>query len=73
MTSPVDRFRVSGEGGEEFEISSDGWLYLERSLDWTHEDHYVMMVKWLHSACGLQAQICIFVELTAAIVSRLRH
>lgn len=49
MTNPVDQFRISGEGGEEFKISSDGWLYLERPLDWTREDHYVMMVMWLHS------------------------
>lgn len=46
----VDTFRLSGEGRGEFEISSDGWLYLQRPLDWSRESHYVMMVMWFHSA-----------------------
>lgn len=46
----VDTFRLSGEGRGEFKISSDGWLYLERPLDWSREDHYVMMVIWFDSA-----------------------
>lgn len=58
MTNPVDRFRISGEGGEEFKISSDGWLYLERPLDWSREDHYVMMVVWLLSITSTGSQLC---------------
>lgn len=58
MTSPVDRFRISGEGEEEFRISSDGWLYLERPLDWSREDHYVMMVVRLLSITSRDSQLC---------------
>lgn len=31
-------------------MSRDGWLYLERPLDWSREDHYVMMVIWFDPA-----------------------
>lgn len=57
MTNPVDRFRISGEGREEFKISSDGWLYLERPLDWSRESHYVMMVEWLLSITSTDSQL----------------
>lgn len=45
----VDQFGLSGEGTGEFEISSDGWLYVQRPLDWSRENHYVMMVMWFDS------------------------
>uniref|UniRef100_H3DLZ2 Cadherin 17, LI cadherin (liver-intestine) n=1 Tax=Tetraodon nigroviridis TaxID=99883 RepID=H3DLZ2_TETNG len=43
----IDSFRLSGEGKGEFEMSSDGWLYVQRPLDWSREDHYVMMIEAL--------------------------
>lgn len=46
MTHPgVTSFRLSGEGMEDISMSNDGWLYLDKSLDWSHEDHYLIMVK----------------------------
>lgn len=48
VTHPaVNSFRLSGEGKEDIKISKDGWLYLERSLDWSREDHYIIMVEAL--------------------------
>uniref|UniRef100_A0A671UKS6 Cadherin 17, LI cadherin (liver-intestine) n=1 Tax=Sparus aurata TaxID=8175 RepID=A0A671UKS6_SPAAU len=44
----VNNFRLSGEGKEDISISNDGWLYLQRPLDWwssllllTHKKLYV--------------------------------
>ncbi|XP_068426574.1 cadherin-17 [Clinocottus analis] len=48
VTRPeVNSFRLSGEGQEDIKISKDGWLYLERPLDWSREDHYIMMLEAL--------------------------
>lgn len=47
----VDGFRLSGEGAEAFELSDDGWLYVQRPLDWSRESHYVMKVKCFDSIC----------------------
>lgn len=57
VKKPVDRFRISGESGEDFQISSDGWLYLERPLDWSREDHYVMMVARLLSITSADSRL----------------
>ncbi|KAK5922345.1 hypothetical protein CgunFtcFv8_019617 [Champsocephalus gunnari] len=43
----VNNFRLSGEGKEDIRISQDGWLYLEKPLDWSQEDHYMLMVEAL--------------------------
>ncbi|KAM8869376.1 cadherin-17 [Spinachia spinachia] len=43
----VNSFRLSGEGKEDIMISEDGWLYLERPLDWSRDDHYTIMVEAL--------------------------
>lgn len=48
VTHPgVNGFRLSGEGKEDIRISKDGWLYLERPLDWSRDDHYMIMVEAL--------------------------
>uniref|UniRef100_A0A4W6CD91 RAD54 homolog B n=1 Tax=Lates calcarifer TaxID=8187 RepID=A0A4W6CD91_LATCA len=48
VTHPgVNNFRLSGEGREKIKISRDGWLYLEKSLDWSQEEHYTIMVEAL--------------------------
>ncbi|XP_056902226.1 cadherin-17 [Takifugu flavidus] len=62
VTNPVDRFRISAEGGGEFRISSDGWLYLERPLDWSREDHYVMMIEALHEDTVVDGPISVTVN-----------
>ncbi|XP_040021999.2 cadherin-17 [Gasterosteus aculeatus] len=43
----VNSFRLSGEGKEDIKISKDGWLYLEKPLDWSQDDHYTIMVEAL--------------------------
>ncbi|XP_034730426.1 cadherin-17 [Etheostoma cragini] len=48
VTHPgVSDFRLSGEGKEDIRISRDGWLYLEKPLDWSRDDHYIIMVEAL--------------------------
>uniref|UniRef100_A0A3Q3IDD3 Cadherin domain-containing protein n=2 Tax=Monopterus albus TaxID=43700 RepID=A0A3Q3IDD3_MONAL len=48
VTHPgVNNFRVSGEGKETIKISRDGWLYLEKPLDWSLDNHYIIMVEAL--------------------------
>uniref|UniRef100_A0A7N8XZ06 Cadherin 17, LI cadherin (liver-intestine) n=1 Tax=Mastacembelus armatus TaxID=205130 RepID=A0A7N8XZ06_9TELE len=48
VTHPgVNNFRLSGEGNQEIQISKDGWLYLEKPLDWSQDDHYIIMVEAL--------------------------
>ncbi|XP_068616231.1 cadherin-17 [Brachionichthys hirsutus] len=48
VTHPgVNNFRLSGEGKLDIKISNEGWLYLERPLDWSQEKHYVVMVEAL--------------------------
>ncbi|KAM3613653.1 uncharacterized protein V6R79_002931 [Siganus canaliculatus] len=42
---PVTGFRLSGEGHNDIRMSSDGWLYLERSLDWSRDNHYMITVE----------------------------
>ncbi|XP_072250425.1 cadherin-17 [Leuresthes tenuis] len=43
----VNGFRLSGEGKDDIKMSNDGWLFLEKSLDWTQDNHYVIMVEAL--------------------------
>ncbi|XP_040899734.1 cadherin-17 [Toxotes jaculatrix] len=48
VTHPgVNNFRLSGEGKEDIQISKDGWLYLEKPLDWSRDDHYMIKVEAL--------------------------
>ncbi|KAK2844546.1 hypothetical protein Q5P01_011205 [Channa striata] len=48
VTNPgVNNFRLSGEGSEDIKISTDGWLYLEKPLNWSREDHYIVKVEAL--------------------------
>ncbi|XP_029360941.1 cadherin-17 [Echeneis naucrates] len=48
VTDPsVNNFRLSGEGKDDIQISKDGWLYLERALDWSQDDHYIIKVEAL--------------------------
>ncbi|KAM9353461.1 LOW QUALITY PROTEIN: cadherin-17 [Symphorus nematophorus] len=48
VTHPgVNSFRLSGEGREDIKIAKDGWLYLERPLDWSRDNHYMIMVEAL--------------------------
>ncbi|XP_039974065.1 cadherin-17 [Xiphias gladius] len=48
VTHPgVNNFRLSGEGGENIKISKDGWLYLDKPLDWSRDNHYIMSVEAL--------------------------
>ncbi|KAM6995239.1 cadherin-17 [Tautogolabrus adspersus] len=47
-TNPgVNNFRLSGEGREDIKISKDGWLFLDRPLDWSRDNHYILMVEAL--------------------------
>lgn len=47
VTDPgVNNFRISGEGKEDIKISKDGWLYLEKSLDWSRDNNYIIKVMW---------------------------
>ncbi|XP_035492473.1 cadherin-17 isoform X2 [Scophthalmus maximus] len=43
----VNNFRLSGEGNEDIKISKDGWLFLDRPLDWSRDDHYIIKVEAL--------------------------
>ncbi|XP_047455537.1 cadherin-17 isoform X2 [Mugil cephalus] len=43
----VHGFRLSGEGSEDIEISKDGWLFLEKALDWSIRNHYIFQVEAL--------------------------
>uniref|UniRef100_A0A8C2WW55 Cadherin domain-containing protein n=1 Tax=Cyclopterus lumpus TaxID=8103 RepID=A0A8C2WW55_CYCLU len=48
VTHPgVNNFRLSGEGQDGIMITKDGWLYLEMPLDWSRNDHYIIMVEAL--------------------------
>ncbi|XP_035019448.2 cadherin-17 [Hippoglossus stenolepis] len=48
VTTPgVNNFRLSGEGQEDIKISKDGWLFLERPLDWSQDNHYIIKVEAL--------------------------
>ncbi|XP_061572767.1 cadherin-17 [Cololabis saira] len=43
----VDGFRLSGEGKDDIRISKDGWLFLEKPLDWSRDNHYILTVEAL--------------------------
>ncbi|XP_049902789.1 cadherin-17 [Epinephelus moara] len=43
----VNNFRLNGEGKDDIQISKDGWLFLEKPLDWSREDHYILAVEAL--------------------------
>uniref|UniRef100_UPI0037E79FAD cadherin-17 n=1 Tax=Semicossyphus pulcher TaxID=241346 RepID=UPI0037E79FAD len=48
VTNPdVNDFRLTGEGKDDIRISKDGWLYLDRPLDWSRDNHYILMVEAL--------------------------
>ncbi|XP_061632221.1 cadherin-17 [Phyllopteryx taeniolatus] len=43
----VDAFRLNGEGADAIKISADGWLYLDKPLDWSRNDNYLVAVEAL--------------------------
>uniref|UniRef100_A0A8C5ECI2 Cadherin domain-containing protein n=1 Tax=Gouania willdenowi TaxID=441366 RepID=A0A8C5ECI2_GOUWI len=44
VTNPrVNGFRLDGEGKEDISVAKDGWLFLEKPLDWSQDDHYVIV------------------------------
>ncbi|XP_061675972.1 cadherin-17 isoform X2 [Syngnathoides biaculeatus] len=43
----VDAFRLNGEGSDAIKISADGWLYLDKPLDWSPNDNYLVAVEAL--------------------------
>ncbi|XP_054637145.1 cadherin-17 isoform X2 [Dunckerocampus dactyliophorus] len=43
----VNGFRLTGEGSDAVKISEDGWLYLDKPLDWSHNDNYLIAVDAL--------------------------
>ncbi|XP_053744079.1 cadherin-17 [Synchiropus splendidus] len=43
----VNEFRVKGEGRDIIKVSKDGWLYLDKALNWSEEDNYVVTVEAL--------------------------
>ncbi|KAM9310005.1 cadherin-17 [Pholidichthys leucotaenia] len=48
VTNPeVNNFRLSGEGMKDVRISKDGWLFLEKPLDWSQNNHYIIKVEAL--------------------------
>ncbi|KAG7242032.1 hypothetical protein INR49_024077 [Caranx melampygus] len=48
VTHPgVNNFRLSGEGKDDIQVSNDGWLFLEKSLDWSQDHHYEITVEAL--------------------------
>ncbi|CAJ1062189.1 cadherin-17 [Xyrichtys novacula] len=48
VTNPdVNNFRLSGEGREDIQITKDGWLFLDRPLDWSRDNHYILLVEAL--------------------------
>uniref|UniRef100_A0A8C5ECQ4 Cadherin domain-containing protein n=1 Tax=Gouania willdenowi TaxID=441366 RepID=A0A8C5ECQ4_GOUWI len=34
---------MDGEGKEDISVAKDGWLFLEKPLDWSQDDHYVIV------------------------------
>uniref|UniRef100_A0A673B2G8 Cadherin domain-containing protein n=1 Tax=Sphaeramia orbicularis TaxID=375764 RepID=A0A673B2G8_9TELE len=43
----VNGFRLNGEGSEDIKISEDGWLFLDKPLDWSRDNHYIIGVEAL--------------------------
>ncbi|KAM9723677.1 cadherin-17 [Menidia menidia] len=43
----VDDFRLSGEGKDDIRMTKDGWLFLEKPLDWSRDNHYIIKVEAL--------------------------
>ncbi|XP_056142403.1 cadherin-17 [Lampris incognitus] len=43
----VNGFRLRGEGSEVIRISDEGWMFVERPLDWATNNHYVVLVEAL--------------------------
>ncbi|XP_044213889.1 cadherin-17 [Thunnus albacares] len=43
----VNSFRLTGDGSDAIKISKDGWLYLEKPLEWSHDASYKMKVEAL--------------------------
>ncbi|GLD63630.1 cadherin-17 [Lates japonicus] len=63
VTHPgVNNFRLSGEGRENIKMSKDGCLYLEKSLDWSQEDHYIIMVEALADDEVVEAPISVIIK-----------
>ncbi|KAM3873332.1 cadherin-17 [Diretmus argenteus] len=43
----VNGFRLNGEGSGAIMITDDGWIYLEKPLDWAQNNHYIIGVEAL--------------------------
>ncbi|XP_076009775.1 cadherin-17 [Genypterus blacodes] len=43
----VTSFRLTGEGSEAIMISDEGWLFLDKPLDWAQSDHYIISLEAL--------------------------
>ncbi|KAM9852106.1 cadherin-17 [Aulostomus maculatus] len=43
----VNNFRLTGEGTDTIKVSKDGWLFLDKPLDWSQNDHYSIAVEAL--------------------------
>ncbi|XP_015260440.1 PREDICTED: cadherin-17 [Cyprinodon variegatus] len=41
----ANSFKLNGEGTDIFRMSKDGWLYLEKPLDWSQATHYAFNVE----------------------------
>lgn len=51
----INGFMLSGEGSDDIKISKDGWLYLDKPLDWSKENHYILKVR--QSSCPYEQTI----------------
>ncbi|KAM9782826.1 cadherin-17 [Neosynchiropus ocellatus] len=43
----VNEFRVQGEGPDIIKVSKDGWLYLDKALNWSEDDNFMVSVEAL--------------------------
>ncbi|KAM4568312.1 cadherin-17 isoform 1-T3 [Fundulus diaphanus] len=62
VPADANNFKLSGEGLDSFKISKDGWLYLEKPLDWSQETHYAFNVEALADENVVQGPITVTVN-----------
>ncbi|XP_054904062.1 cadherin-17 [Poeciliopsis prolifica] len=58
----VTSFKLDGEGMDIFKMSKDGWLYLEKPLDWSEQSHYVFAVHSLGDEDAVAESITVTVN-----------
>ncbi|XP_037532231.1 cadherin-17 [Nematolebias whitei] len=58
----VNDFRLSGEGKDSIKISKDGWLYLQKPLDWSQDDHYIFNVEALADGVVVDGPIVVSIN-----------